>query len=181
MALDGIFLRHIKSEIEKEALGARVSQIYQPNREELVFGLRTFSGNKKLLLSARANSPRVNFCSSTPENPAQPPMFCMLLRKRIGRRKAWGFAATCSYARFRVRERTRRYCDEMMRNYVAVHTHNFAYNSYHHSIAEFVHALEIEHKNTVATVLAKSHKLSAADSFSQKHTEHRRLCRIFGC
>ena len=83
MALDGIFLRHIKSEIEKEALGARVSQIYQPNREELVFGLRTFSGNKKLLLSARANSPRVNFCSSTPENPAQPPMFCMLLRKYL--------------------------------------------------------------------------------------------------
>lgn len=46
MALDGIFLRHIKSEIEKEALGARVSQIYQPNREELVFGLRTFPATK---------------------------------------------------------------------------------------------------------------------------------------
>lgn len=84
MALDGIFLRHIKSEIEAVALGARVSQIYQPNREELVFALRTMNGNKKLLMSARANSPRVNFCTSTPENPAQPPMFCMLLRKRIG-------------------------------------------------------------------------------------------------
>lgn len=84
MALDGIFLRHIKSEIESVALGARVSQIYQPNREELVFALRTMNGNKKLLMSARANSPRVNFCSTTPENPAQPPMFCMLLRKRIG-------------------------------------------------------------------------------------------------
>lgn len=84
MALDGIFLRHIKNEIESVALGARVSQIYQPNREELVFALRTFNGNKKLLLSARANSPRVNFCTATPENPAQPPMFCMLLRKRIG-------------------------------------------------------------------------------------------------
>lgn len=84
MALDGIFLRHIKNEIETEALGARVSQIYQPNRDELIFALRTFSGNKKLLLSARANSPRVNFCAKTPENPAQPPMFCMLLRKRIG-------------------------------------------------------------------------------------------------
>ncbi|MCH5297013.1 MAG: NFACT family protein [Ruminococcus sp.] len=84
MALDGIFLRHIKNEIESVALGARVSQIYQPNREELVFALRTFNGNKKLLLSARANSPRVNFCVTTPENPAQPPMFCMLLRKRIG-------------------------------------------------------------------------------------------------
>lgn len=84
MALDGIFLRHIKNEIESQALGARVSQIYQPNREELIFGLRTFGGNKKLLLSARANSPRINFCVNTPENPAQPPMFCMLLRKRIG-------------------------------------------------------------------------------------------------
>lgn len=84
MALDGIFLRHIKSEIESVALGARVSQIYQPNREELVFALHTMNGNKKLLMSARANSPRVNFCTTTPENPAQPPMFCMLLRKRIG-------------------------------------------------------------------------------------------------
>lgn len=84
MALDGLFLRHIKNEIEQTALGARVSQIYQPNREELVFALRTFNGNKKLLLSSRANSPRLNFCSTTPENPAQPPMFCMLLRKRIG-------------------------------------------------------------------------------------------------
>ena len=84
MALDGIFLRYIKHEIETEALGARVSQIYQPNRDELVFALRTFNGNKKLLLSARANSPRVHFCSNTPENPPSPPMFCMLLRKRIG-------------------------------------------------------------------------------------------------
>lgn len=84
MALDGLFLRHIKNEIEAVAIGARVTQIYQPNRDELILALRTFSGNKKLLLSSRANSPRVNFCQATPENPPQPPMFCMLLRKRIG-------------------------------------------------------------------------------------------------
>ena len=81
---DGIFLRHIKKEIEDAALGARVSQIYQPNRDELVLVLRTYEGTRKLLLSSRANSPRVNFCVKTPENPAQPPMFCMLLRKRLG-------------------------------------------------------------------------------------------------
>ena len=46
--------------------------------------LRTYEGTRKLLLSSRANSPRVNFCVKTPENPAQPPMFCMLLRKRLG-------------------------------------------------------------------------------------------------
>lgn len=90
MALDGIFLRHIKNEIEKESLGARVNQIYQPNRDELVLVLRTYSGAKKLLLSARANSPRVNFCENTPENPAQPPMFCMLMRKRLGGGKLTG-------------------------------------------------------------------------------------------
>lgn len=90
MALDGIYLRHIKNEIEKESLGARVNQVYQPNRDELVLALRTFSGSKKLLLSARANSPRVNFCENTPENPAQPPMFCMLMRKRIGGGKLTG-------------------------------------------------------------------------------------------
>ena len=84
MALDGVYLRHIKNEIEKEALGARVNRVTQPNRDELVLTLRTFSGMKKLLLSARANSPRVSFCDSAPENPAQPPMFCMLLRKRLG-------------------------------------------------------------------------------------------------
>lgn len=93
MALDGIFLRHIKSEIEKEALGARVSQIYQPNREELVFGLRTFSGNKKLLLSARANSPRVNFCSSTPENPALRCSVCFC-EKESAAESLWDFART---------------------------------------------------------------------------------------
>ena len=90
MALDGIFLRHIKNEIEQTALGARVNQVYQPNRDELVLVLRTFDGTKKLLLSSRANSPRVNFCVNTPENPAQPPMFCMLLRKRLGGGKLIG-------------------------------------------------------------------------------------------
>ncbi len=90
MALDGIFLRHIKKEIEETALGARVSQVYQPNRDELVLVLRGYQGSKKLLLSSRANSPRVNFCVTTPENPAQPPMFCMLLRKRLGGGKLVG-------------------------------------------------------------------------------------------
>lgn len=89
MALDGIFLRHIKKELE-EFSGARVNQIYQPNRDELVLVLRTFGGSKKLLLSSRANSPRVNLCTSSPENPAQPPMFCMLLRKRLGGGKLAG-------------------------------------------------------------------------------------------
>lgn len=83
MALDGAFLRHLKKEITDRALGARVDKIYQPNKEELVFLLRTRQEAFKLLLSARANSPRIHFTKYAPENPKVPPMLCMLLRKRL--------------------------------------------------------------------------------------------------
>jgi predicted ribosome quality control (RQC) complex YloA/Tae2 family protein len=83
MALDGAFLRHLKQEIEQRAIGARVDKIYQPNRDELVLFLRTRGEMWKLLMSARANSPRVHFIQRVPENPQTPPMLCMLLRKRL--------------------------------------------------------------------------------------------------
>ena len=83
MALDGAFLRHLKKEITDRALGARVDKIYQPNKEELVFLLRTRQEAFKLLLSARANSPRIHFTQYAPENPKVPPMLCMRLRKRL--------------------------------------------------------------------------------------------------
>ncbi len=83
MALDGAFLHHLKREIETAVLGARVEKIYQPNREEMVFFLRTRTDHYKLLLSARANSARIHFTRFVPENPKQPPMLCMLLRKKL--------------------------------------------------------------------------------------------------
>lgn len=83
MALDGIFLHEIKNEIEKEAVGMRVEKVHQPSREELLLVLRGRSGQKKLLLSARANSPRIHFTEYPPENPKTPPMLCMLLRKHL--------------------------------------------------------------------------------------------------
>lgn len=83
MALDGIFLHLIKSELLETALNGKVDKIHQPSREELVIHLRTKSGNKKLLLSVRANSPRIHFTQNPPDNPATPPMFCMLMRKRL--------------------------------------------------------------------------------------------------
>ena len=83
MALDGAFLRHIKKEIEEKALDGRVEKIYQPNREEMVLVIRTYSDHFKLLLSARANSARIHFTRFMPENPKQPPMLGMLMRKRL--------------------------------------------------------------------------------------------------
>lgn len=83
MALDGVFLRHIKKELELTLKDCKVDKIYQPVRDQLILGMRSREGYYKLLLSARANSPRINITTSTPENPKVPPMLCMLLRKRL--------------------------------------------------------------------------------------------------
>lgn len=85
MSLDGLFLHCIRTELENSIVGAKVDKVYQPSSEELVFSLHTRKqGGKKLLLSARANSPRINLTGASYENPASPPMLCMLLRKRLG-------------------------------------------------------------------------------------------------
>ncbi len=83
MALDGAFLRHIKKELEQKLIGARVDKIHQPNREELVVGFRGYDTACKVLFSARANSARAHFTNIPLENPKQPPMLCMLLRKKL--------------------------------------------------------------------------------------------------
>ena len=83
MAFDGAFLRCIKEEMEALLRDARVDKIHQPSREELLLTLRQRSGSYKLYISSRAASPRIHFTDVTLENPASPPMFCMLLRKRI--------------------------------------------------------------------------------------------------
>lgn len=79
MALDGAFLYAVKNELQ-ELIGGRVEKIYQPSREEIVISIR----KKKLYISANASSARVHITQKQPDNPLTPPMFCMLLRKKIG-------------------------------------------------------------------------------------------------
>lgn len=83
MALDGAFLLCLREELWQTLEGARIDKIHQPSREELLISLRHRGGAEKLYLSARAHSPRIHFTDVPLENPAQPPMFCMLLRKRL--------------------------------------------------------------------------------------------------
>ena len=83
MALDGVFLRHLKEKIGTSLLGTRVDRVFQPNRDELILAFRGFSAAYKLLISARANSARINLTTIPVENPQQPPMLCMLLRKKL--------------------------------------------------------------------------------------------------
>ena len=83
MALDGITLSMLKNEISEKLIGARVDKIHQPSKEELVIALRWNGGNGKLLISASASGPRIHFTESSVDNPKNPPMFCMLMRKHL--------------------------------------------------------------------------------------------------
>ena len=83
MALDGAFLTCLRRELTASLPDARIDKIHQPGREELVLVMRTSAGTRRLYLSAQQAAPRIHLTTDQPENPAQPPMFCMLLRKRL--------------------------------------------------------------------------------------------------
>lgn len=83
MALDGIFLTKIKNELNEKAVGLRVDRVNQPTSDEIVLNLRGRNGNYRLLFCVRADSPRLHFTAHSIDNPAVPPMFCMLLRKYL--------------------------------------------------------------------------------------------------
>lgn len=83
MPLDAITLSSVVEELKSHILGAKLDKIYQPTRDQVVFLLRTKEGASRLLLSANPSAPRVHFTRESVENPASPPMFCMLLRKHL--------------------------------------------------------------------------------------------------
>ena len=80
MPLDAICLHAVVGEIAPQIEGARIEKIQQPSRDQVILLLR---GNRRLLLNAGANQPRLHLTGQLRDNPTQPPMFCMLLRKHL--------------------------------------------------------------------------------------------------
>ena len=80
MPLDAICLRALTNELKEQLLGARIDKVQQPARDQIVLLLR---GNLRLLINAGPNQPRVQLTRELRENPAEPPMLCMLLRKHL--------------------------------------------------------------------------------------------------
>ena len=83
MAFDAGMLAEVISEIKNEALGAKTEKIQQPEKDQIIISMRSQSGGRKLLIDAGSNNPRLGFTFTQKENPASPPMFCMLLRKHL--------------------------------------------------------------------------------------------------
>ena len=80
MPLDAICLRALTNELKGQLLDARIDKVQQPARDQIVLLLR---GNLRLLINAGPNQPRVQLTEVLRENPAEPPMLCMLLRKHL--------------------------------------------------------------------------------------------------
>ena len=83
MPFDAFFLSAAVAELRPQLLGARIDKIQMPVRDQVVFQFRGPGGAGRLLLSASPGSPRLHLTTAPLQNPAQPPMFCMLLRKHL--------------------------------------------------------------------------------------------------
>ena len=83
MAFDALFLSAVLEELRQKALGARVEKIHQPGRDSVLMLLRCEGGREKLLFAPNPAAPRLHLTTASPENPPEPPMFCMLLRKHL--------------------------------------------------------------------------------------------------
>ena len=83
MAFDACFMAAIAAELNNKILGARVEKVQQPEKDEIVLTLHIGRDTRRLSISAGASCPRINLTGILKENPASPPMFCMLLRKHL--------------------------------------------------------------------------------------------------
>ncbi|MBM7692331.1 putative ribosome quality control (RQC) complex YloA/Tae2 family protein [Peribacillus deserti] len=83
MSFDGLFTKAMSEEIASQLKGGRINKIHQPSKGEIIMIVRAGGKNHKLLLSAHPTYARVQLTNESYENPSEPPMFCMLLRKHL--------------------------------------------------------------------------------------------------
>ena len=83
MAFDAFFLTAVLEEVRKRCIGARIDKIHQPSRDTLILQMHSRDYRSKLLFAANPTAPRLHLTTASPENPSEPPMFCMLLRKHL--------------------------------------------------------------------------------------------------
>jgi len=83
MALDSITLYHLLRELRPQIIGTRLDKINQPEKEEVHLFLRGPGRNLRLLLNAGSTTARLHLTEQSKKNPANAPMFCMILRKHL--------------------------------------------------------------------------------------------------
>lgn len=83
MSFDGLFTRAMTKELADILKGGRINKIHQPYKNEMIMIIRANGKNHKLILSAHPSYARIQLTKEQHENPQEPSMFCMLLRKHL--------------------------------------------------------------------------------------------------
>lgn len=83
MAFDGIVTRAVAQELFAALTSGRIDKVYQPQRDELIFLIHTGKEKRKLYASCNNDHPGIFLTEDEFQNPAEPPTFCMLLRKHL--------------------------------------------------------------------------------------------------
>ncbi len=83
MSLDGLSMCPLASEIDRAISGGRIDKINQPNKQSIILSVRQPGQNLLLHISINPQNPAVHIIEKAPDNPPEPPMFCMVLRKHI--------------------------------------------------------------------------------------------------
>ena len=83
MNLDGFSLHPLAAELNHTLAGGRIDKITQPNRQTVVILVRQPGHSHLLYISINPQNPAAYLISDPPENPAEPPTFCMVLRKHL--------------------------------------------------------------------------------------------------
>ncbi len=83
MPLDAVCLAALTAELRGRIIGMKIDKVQQPERDLLLFSLRGNGESLRLLVSMNPGRARLHLTTESFEQPAQPPMFCMLLRKYL--------------------------------------------------------------------------------------------------
>lgn len=83
MPFDGMAAYAAAAELRRNLILGKIEKIYQPQPEQLLFNIHTKEGKRKLFISASASHSGIYLVDTAPENPAEPPTFCMVLRKHL--------------------------------------------------------------------------------------------------
>lgn len=83
MNLEGFSISPLAEELNSALEYARIDKITQPTKSVVYFALRKPGENLLLCISAATQNPAVYITKNQPENPSEPPTFCMTLRKHL--------------------------------------------------------------------------------------------------
>ena len=83
MPLDAVYIEKLGEELHEALAGMKIDRVRQPERDLVLLALRGNGTSRKLLICFGSGNARVCLTEADYENPPQPPMFCMLLRKYL--------------------------------------------------------------------------------------------------